>query len=806
MTGSQEVMGTPHYMAPEQVERPQAVDHRADIYSLGVVFYELLTGELPLGKFQPPSRRVSVDVRLDEVVLRALEKAPEMRYQTAADFRTGLETVMVAPNAASPSTTTGDEEEYHGLTLNEQLWKAIPVVAILMAFFNPWGGKGWLYFAAGCAVLGVLPTIPLGPSPHVAHRRRLYEALGLRSRWAQWCCSLGWLGCIGFLGFLPAWQPLQGFFGFFGFCGLAVIVEAIARGRNKAAGTPLAPPANRRQLLRSMGSRALITVALAIAIALFLRAFFVQSFVAATDAASPEIPRGSHMLVWKLSRDFDPGDLVAYNYQGRPCVGRVSSSDTKHVTLSHYKRPDVRVPLHDIVGKVVSVYWRGKAPPSGMAFGPVTEVTLPEPAEGVPCVLSFKSGDLLMPPRSVLQLFSKGMPDLDKGALDWLRAAEADAVLKKPYDGSLRMIEGVALSPAINGRPLGWDELTPEKLLKFCTESHGERTKLSENAGKGFYACNARSPAVICFVTRDGSMGLLEMFGQSQPVTGMRLRYKMLQSKLAPVRAEVSAGISASSNDAFEPEQRCELGVAGSLDRAFLDLDTGKVLSPPTDLVEALRKRQELQPGLPMISSVQDWMKSSGADVFVPMRDPKESGMFFQLDGISAALAEKSDMQAVEYSFDKVTASRVEQVLDSSATLREGLSEPQHWRCDATIVWAFRTREGHSGVLEIYETSGAKIKIRSKLIKRQETSAVKIRPQPREVVAAWLRAVKEGRDKDAWALTCNEDAGWSPSLTRLKDFDTIKPAHQLGDEAAAMVVTNPFTGDGDPPRVLLVQL
>ena len=77
LTGPWQVMGTPNYMAPEQMDDPLKVDHRADIYSLGVVFYEMLTGELPRGRFAPPSQKVQVDVRLDEVVLRALEQEPE---------------------------------------------------------------------------------------------------------------------------------------------------------------------------------------------------------------------------------------------------------------------------------------------------------------------------------------------------------------------------------------------------------------------------------------------------------------------------------------------------------------------------------------------------------------------------------------------------------------------------------------------------------------------------------------------------------------------------------------------------------
>jgi serine/threonine protein kinase len=93
LTQSKQSMGTPHYMAPEQVESPLTVDHRADIYSLGVVFYEMLTGELPLGRFAPPSRRVQVDVRLDDVVLRALEKEPDRRYQQVGEVKTEVEKI-----------------------------------------------------------------------------------------------------------------------------------------------------------------------------------------------------------------------------------------------------------------------------------------------------------------------------------------------------------------------------------------------------------------------------------------------------------------------------------------------------------------------------------------------------------------------------------------------------------------------------------------------------------------------------------------------------------------------------------------
>jgi uncharacterized protein (TIGR03435 family) len=155
-------VGTPGYSAPEQIANPQRVDSRADIYSLGVVLYEMLTGELPTGKFEPPSKKVVIDVRLDEVVLRALEKKPELRYQQASEVKTRVETI------ASTTHTSASQEPSRAITsadVNRTRWKIVIWGLVLAAagvsmplfVFGVWGVLLFVVSATLALVAGENP-------------------------------------------------------------------------------------------------------------------------------------------------------------------------------------------------------------------------------------------------------------------------------------------------------------------------------------------------------------------------------------------------------------------------------------------------------------------------------------------------------------------------------------------------------------------------------------------------------------------------------------------------------------------------
>jgi formylglycine-generating enzyme required for sulfatase activity/serine/threonine protein kinase len=88
-----EVFGTPHYTAPEVVHAPQSVDHRADIFSVGVILHELLTGRLPGDDPQPASGIVPCDPRFDSIIRRATDPRPKYRFTNVHEITKDLHAI-----------------------------------------------------------------------------------------------------------------------------------------------------------------------------------------------------------------------------------------------------------------------------------------------------------------------------------------------------------------------------------------------------------------------------------------------------------------------------------------------------------------------------------------------------------------------------------------------------------------------------------------------------------------------------------------------------------------------------------------
>lgn len=122
--------GTPDYAAPEQING--TADHRSDIYSLGVVLYEMLTGERPKEHIEAPSKRVQVDLRIDEVVLKALQKRPELRFSTAADLRHSIEALVVFSRPGRPFSPSSPRHRLGQKTV-------FALVAIVLLAVTSWG-------------------------------------------------------------------------------------------------------------------------------------------------------------------------------------------------------------------------------------------------------------------------------------------------------------------------------------------------------------------------------------------------------------------------------------------------------------------------------------------------------------------------------------------------------------------------------------------------------------------------------------------------------------------------------------------
>jgi len=178
LTGSAQSLGTPHYMAPEQLRDPDSVDHRADIFALGVVFYEMLTGHLPHGRFPLPSTESGVGKVVDEVVLRSLEPDPNQRYQRADDVERALgqeASPEPPPRVEQPKRRPEKPVEIVDEEASSYANRALGfAIAATVTSFLPWGsiqgsGYGSIPWDLGDGTISVwFITIPLWMIPAVS--------------------------------------------------------------------------------------------------------------------------------------------------------------------------------------------------------------------------------------------------------------------------------------------------------------------------------------------------------------------------------------------------------------------------------------------------------------------------------------------------------------------------------------------------------------------------------------------------------------------------------------------------------------
>ena len=132
-------IGTPDFMAPESFQGAGHVDHRADIYAVGVMLYQMLTGRLPRGRFAPPSSVVrGLDKRLDSIVDKALQTEPGMRYSSASEMQ--AEIARVTPkspqSAAADQNATAPRARPRSKPLI--VAGALAVIAIVAVVWAPW--------------------------------------------------------------------------------------------------------------------------------------------------------------------------------------------------------------------------------------------------------------------------------------------------------------------------------------------------------------------------------------------------------------------------------------------------------------------------------------------------------------------------------------------------------------------------------------------------------------------------------------------------------------------------------------------
>ena len=568
-------IGTPHYMAPEQMEKPTTVDHRADIFSLGVVFYEMLTGELPLGKFGPPSsRKIEVDVRLDDVVLRALERDPERRYQHASQVKTAVDTI--AGSAAPPPSAANNEALVREILARDYTLNIGSCVrrgwALLRANFWPFVGVNALFIALlGFASSVGGASIRNGPLGHnsaeinsalailvwgplmgglflyflkkIRNEKATVETAfcGFSQRFLQLFLAgfvtslLTWLG---FLLILPGIYLLVAW--------LFTLPLVIDKGLDFWSAMELSRKVITKHWWKFLGLGIVLLLLIFAGVVMCFVGVFVMSplvlltlmyayedvFGGTVPPATPPAgfgPTGTIVMPgtppqpprsgsgpWTLATKIGLGAVVLV-------IGMVLLLGLFHSIQRHHQQREWEDQAPAAVPEVEQTQ---PAPPAQPAepivsishpdFGPVKEWELTNLA-----TINLDSGQVGSLPPSVTGQ-NRG-PEKDSAAYAWMQQAGMDLAYLGEYDGFYGITRDMITLPRDS-----WEHYRPDQLAETLHNSDNSGQEVATRFGDSS-PLNNPTNYIYGFKTREGGLGLLQITGFTENPPVARIRYKLVQ-------------------------------------------------------------------------------------------------------------------------------------------------------------------------------------------------------------------------------------------------------------------------------------